>query len=392
MQNMKKTEQPANMKQIGKCPACGASDCGIMFQVEKFPAILFPVEHEKTQGMETRELSISECTSCRHMFIKNIDVDFNNRIYSHYYYLYPFSNLESMNDQYRIPFRAAFDFMTGKIGPGKKLLEIGCSDESQFSFFIEKGIACTGISPEAAPSDKVEMIDGFYEERDFKEKFDYVISRFNLEHIIDPEFYLSKIKREIKDGGLFFVQVPNVEYFLKSGLLNVFAHEHTQYFNPHSLETMLKRHGFEVVLMKGHQEPSLVFCARVPEAAVRPKTAFDGNQKRLSEIASIIDANKGKKIVVYGAGLSLTAMLYFSPVFKDRLKDMVLMDDNKLLWGKAMPLSESLIGPFNPDMIDQNTVVLLLLSQIYHHKVLPKLQETKAGAIYRLAEEGIVRA
>ena len=166
--------------------------------------------------MASAPLNATYCNSCEHIFLTDIDRDFNSKIYSEYYYLYPFSELEFMMEAYRKPFEKIFNYFSHHEAPKKNLLEIGCSSEQQLDIFISKGYECTGISPGAESSENINLIDGFYESVKFESNFDYIVSRFNLEHIIDLNKFLKKVYKELRDDGLFFVQVPNVLSFLKN--------------------------------------------------------------------------------------------------------------------------------------------------------------------------------
>ena len=74
------------------------------------------------------------------------------------------------------------------------------------------------------------MVDSFYERHMFEEKFDCIVSRFNLEHILDLNEFMEKIKTDLKPSCLLFIQVPNSQNFLSNGIINIFAHEHAHYF------------------------------------------------------------------------------------------------------------------------------------------------------------------
>ena len=373
---------------ITTCPACRSEAVKPIFEQNDFPAILFPIEKQKVDSVDRAQLAVSVCSECAHMFINKIDTDFNKKIYSDYYYLYPYSDLESMNDKYRKPFHRTFDYLfDGQ--KDKTLLEIGCSDENQFSVFLEKNITCTGVSPEAMASDTVTMIDGFYEDQNFDDKFDYIISRFNLEHIIDPDDFLEKVKSDIANDGTLIIQVPNEETLLESGVLNIFAHEHTQYFNHNSLRILLERHGFSITIMTGRGEPSLIACARLQSVDFSPSQRYEKNVNVVKQIDQLFSQNNDKKFVIYGAGLSLTALLYNSHLSLDKVDQLSFVDDNTILQGRFMPHSNACIQSPQDIVYDDDTIILLFLNPIYHDKVLSKLSSVQSHAIYKLTDGGL---
>jgi SAM-dependent methyltransferase len=321
-----------------------------------------------------------------------VDRAFNARIYTDYYHLYPFDGLETLEEHYREPFDRAFAFVAGGAAQGRSLLEIGCSDAAQLDTFVAAGFRCTGISPGAQPSPRVAMIDAFYEERTFDEQFDVVVSRFNLEHIVDLDLFLERIRGDLRPGGRLFVQVPNVRRFLDLGLLNVFAHEHTQYFCHRSLQQLLDRTGFTVSLLAGADDPSLIVAAQPLPPELGNAEILARNRSRLADLRALLDEHNGKEIVIYGAGLSVIGMLYGAGGLLDDVPGGRRMaDDNPLVHGRRLPGAATSIEAFDPTTIDSDTVVVVALSPIYHARVLPRVLATGAAAIYALTSDGVER-
>lgn len=381
----------SQIKKFNNCPACHGKDIVQgAFLLHDFPAIIFPVEFENKNKIDSSKLSIAKCNHCNHMFIDELDIEFNKAIYTRYYYLYPFSNLESMNQQYRKPFHEVFDFVDEMMGANEKeLLEIGCSDATQFEHFINKNIQCTGISPGAHPSEKLEMIDSFYEDKKFTNHFNFIISRFNLEHILDLDEHLIKIHTELALNGRVIIQVPNVQHLMKSGVLNVFAHEHTQYFNPVSLKLFLERHNFVIELMRGQDEASLIAVAKKIEMEHEPLEVIKRQKANIETVYEIIESHKSNNFLFYGAGLSLSAILYNQgnkTMPWDRIK---LVDDNPILTGRVMPATNTPIQKFSSDLIDKKTIIFILLNEIYHSRILSKLELSDAEKVYALTHKGL---
>ena len=345
-----------NLIEINCCPACTSRNILSVFKKDRFPIILFPVEKGQQYDVPFSQLSVSLCNDCQHMFIDKIDKNFNKAIYSDFYHLYPFSNLESMNDKYRKPFYETFEYLFSDSLSQRQLLEIGCSDESQLQYFLDKKIKCTGISPGALQSDRVVMIDNFYEAYNFKKKFDICVSRFNLEHIIEPAKFLKKIHNEIKDSGILLIQVPNEEFLVQSGILNIFAHEHTQYFNKNSLRKLLETNGFEVFLMRGQGEPSLIACARHKSIKFDPLSEFHKQKKITHNVKQIIDESEASEIIFYGAGLSLSA-LFYNENLSETLNNIKIIDDNNILLGRCLPYSNIEIESFSEKKFNNQSVI-----------------------------------
>lgn len=380
------------MKMINDvCPACASASITNLFRTKNLPAILFPIEKAKRHQVATDDIETASCQECGHVFLGELDLDFNAKLYGDYYYLYPFSALESMNAHYREPFNKIFDLFVGHEGNGRSLLEIGCSDERQFDAFLSAGFSCVGVSPGAQPSSRVEMINAFYEQFNLGRTFDVVVSRFNLEHIIRPSQYLEKIYAELSPGGYFVVQVPNFEFYVESGILFPFAHEHPQYFTATSLRCALERSGFQVGALLGRNGQSLIAVAEKPACIWNARERLQIRNEVLVATVDEILALPQRKLVFYGAGLSLIGMLYSDGRILNTSKEIRIVDDNSMLHGRFMPQADLEVEGFSQSFIDAETAVILTLNPIYHEAVAKKVTKAKPGAVFSLQPCGLQR-
>lgn len=123
------------------------------------------------------------------MFLTDLDPEFSENLYATYYNLYPFKALETLNAFYREPFNRLLPVFCP---PGNlSLLEIGCDEVEQMRCFLDQGYRCTAINPGARECGDVRFIDGYYGSTPVSGDFDRIISRFNLEHIVDIDGFLS---------------------------------------------------------------------------------------------------------------------------------------------------------------------------------------------------------
>lgn len=330
------------------------------------------------------------CDKCDHLFLAAINSEFNEQLYANYYYLYPYSNLESMERAYRQPFERVFNFFAGESGVGKTLLEIGCSSHEQLALFQTKGFRCTGISPGADAARSECLIDGFYEAVPFSSQFDCVVSRFNLEHVIDLEMFLNKVRTELATDGVLFVQVPNVHAFLAGGMIGVFAHEHPHYFSRGSLSAALERAGFEIELIQSSVlDPSIIAVARKRDVSLRNTDLTLRNRGFANSVIDLMRNDEEANFVFYGAGLSLCTLLYMDGRISEFEARMLIVDDNPLLLGRCMPNTSLAIFPLKAVASPKNSVLFVFLNGIYHHKVLPQVQQLGFKKIYYLNGEGV---
>jgi 2-polyprenyl-3-methyl-5-hydroxy-6-metoxy-1,4-benzoquinol methylase len=80
--------------------------------------------------------------------------------------------------------------------------------------------------------------------------FDVVVSFEVIEHLFSPRTFVLGCKKALKPGGLFVFTVPNGQGFDVStlgALSDTVDHEHLNYFNPESIQILLKKCALEVV-------------------------------------------------------------------------------------------------------------------------------------------------
>jgi hypothetical protein len=352
-----------------KCPVCSSSSIRQIAHCKNLPATLFPVNYNLKDGVETRHLIVFGCNKCSHMFSNYVDIGFNKRIYERYYHLYTQDNLESMHAIYREPFEKVFDlFYKG----GECLLEIGCDNEIQLQKFIDLGLDCTAIAPVISDFNSVEFVYGFYEDG-ITGNFDYIIARFVLEHSLFIDKFFTQIYHNLKNSGLAFIQVPNEEFFLKSNILNIFAHEHANYFCRHSLEYAIERYGFKILYLSDSTLPHLICVFAKDEILYDFNRYLQINDFLLGQVLYFIQANYNKKVILYGSGLTLTKLLYNDISGVDGFENIELVDDNTLIHGRYMPNTNLQIKHI-AECDNKNSVVLLLMNPIYYPKVIDKLK------------------
>lgn len=356
---------------------------------EAFPAILWPIEAPKRHAVSVAPINSWLCSQCHHVFLNDIDEGFSKRLYEDYYYLYPFKNLESL----QAPYREAFDriaglFLTKKAGT---LLEVGCDDVAQMQPFLERGLLCSAINPGASGNEPVRFIDGFYGDTVVEESFDYVVARFNLEHIVDVERFFLAFDRNLSDNGLAIIQVPNTQLLAKAGMLNILAHEHPHYFCRQSVEALLRRHGYEILHLSRDDEASLICVFARSKERYDPRSLKNGAATLLA-FSPFMKQFEGRKVFIYGVSMSLTGLLYSKAIDPALFAAVTIIDDNALLHGKYMPLTDMKIAPVDAAGLEPDSIVLLSLNPIYYPAVIERLKRLGVEAnIFAVSDRGLYK-
>ncbi len=369
------------------CPVCGSSSINSVFVSTSYPALIFPVDEDHLDRVPEAKLGVSRCRTCTHEFQPRFNSSLASIIYKDLYKFYPYlGSNESFKSVYRDSFLDAYQRMI-TIGPGGRLLEIGCGSLEALSDLHAPAILTEGVSPEVEGDSEGRLISGFFEDVDFKNSYSYLVSRFSLEHISNLQGHLEKMHSILKPDGKVLVQVPNIEAFKSNGVFHYFAHEHPQYFTQTSLSFLFGKNGFSLDSISSRDSPSLILQA----SKIDPDdlTIPDGVARRSLE--DIVSAGSSTT-VFYGASLNLAGLLYGDS--RAWLSAIQVVDDNSDLWGRFMPATEITIkspqelikvaGPMN---------VLLLLNAAYHNEIVARVKTWNPEAscfVPKLEAGGIV--
>jgi len=134
-----------------------------------------------------------------------------------------------------------------------KLLEIGSGQGQSSWWFEQKGFNVTGIEPDESNVDLINQklkhgkcVIGTAENFKINEIFDVIWMSHVLEHIIKPESFLKKIRENLNQDGIFFIEVPNCENkFTLETSINLVPH--TFHFSQKSLMNIVKKAGYEII-------------------------------------------------------------------------------------------------------------------------------------------------
>ncbi len=218
----------------------------------------------KTGRFIVHDFVLRECTQCSYAFIENPCIDFA-RIYNEDYYrakgadpltayMFELEHPEASIRNHEL--NGIVEAVVSMIGPldGKSWLDFGCGNgglvrhlaavapQAKRIVGFEEG----WIADEARrhrinvlSSEQLDALD---------ETFDVVSAIEVLEHVLDPVETLTRIRRLLKPGGLFFYTTGNSAPFRKNMLAwsYVLPEIHIGFFNPTSAAVALQKAGFQL--------------------------------------------------------------------------------------------------------------------------------------------------
>ncbi|MEO5337067.1 MAG: class I SAM-dependent methyltransferase [Magnetospirillum sp. WYHS-4] len=166
------------------------------------------------------------------------------------------------------------------------LLEIGCNDGTVLAAMKEHGFEdAIGIEPNRRMAERgraagLDIRTGFFGEADLGTGFHFVVARQVLEHVDALEPFVSGVRKALVPGGLFALELPQVESGLDTGNPAILWEEHVNYFTQPAIERLLALSGFRILDRRHYAfgGGSLALVAEFdPTLPLVPWTAADWN-------------------------------------------------------------------------------------------------------------------
>ena len=376
---------------IDTCPACYGGPLHIFHHQAGVPAnscILFKTEREATSCL-TSEIRLGLCPDCG--FIINTAFDQARTEYSGRY-----EETQAFSGTFNKFHAAIAQRLIDRHGLHQKdVLEIGCGKGEFLMLLAELGDnRCVGIDPgvhieriKELKRGSVECIADFYSEKYSSHNVDFLVCKMTLEHISDPERFVSTISRGLrgqKDAVVFF-QIPESLRILRECAFEDIYHEHCAYFTPGSLARLFRRCGFDVLRLDvEYADQYLTIEARLKRPDGRSEPASEA-ENDLAEIVDLVSsfperlarkqahwrgvlqdaAERGAKVALWGSGSKAVSFLHAIDVAK---AVRYVTDVNPYRHNHYMPLSgQRIVAP--AELADIKPDLVIAMNAIYEKEI-----------------------
>lgn len=188
----------------------------------------------------------------------------------------------------------------------KSLLDIGCT-KGYFGATVKKERGCRVVGLEINLSEAAEararldrVIEGDIFAADVDEMFDCVTCLDVIEHFVEPESFLQKVKTFLYDNGHLVLSIPNVGHwsvvedliagrwdYAPAGTVCI---SHLRFFTKKTIEKMLGDNGFRIV-HAGEETTPLTETA-LKSIHLLKEAGFDVDEKSLASLRYYIAAQK----------------------------------------------------------------------------------------------------
>jgi 2-polyprenyl-3-methyl-5-hydroxy-6-metoxy-1,4-benzoquinol methylase len=157
--------------------------------------------------------------------------------------------------------RRIFQYLntTGLIKDWEKMfiLEVGCGAGGILQYFKEMGCRVKGLDlgdsyiQFGKKQYDLDLSVGTIKTVYLNSSPDLIIYSHVLEHVLLPNDELERVRNILSDTGILYIEVPGVKNLMhryEMDFLRLLQNAHTYHFTKRSLENLLRRNGFEMVL------------------------------------------------------------------------------------------------------------------------------------------------
>ncbi|MGH2464496.1 MAG: methyltransferase domain-containing protein, partial [Candidatus Limnocylindrales bacterium] len=308
------------------------------------------------------------------------------------------SYLESPEDQARC--ESIVDLVDAQVADrGITVLDVGCSTGALLAAFDRRGyVDVEGLDPSPACAVFARRVHGIdvrtgsaADLAGLPGRYGLVILSAVLEHLLDPLQVLRDAWRVVAEGGLLFVEVPDVEGFAAGAVapFQEFSVEHINFFSAESLTSMMAEAGFECAVVERRLIPWMsnalapaIHAVFRRAANVAPWVADDVTEAALldyiaeserieAEVRARIKelADRGRPVLVWGVGTHTRHLLQSGAL--DDLRVAAWVDSDPKYEG-AMMRGVPVIGP---EAVRERSETILVSSGTVHLEIARQIHE-----------------
>lgn len=371
------------------CPICAGGE----------RARLYTQDFHNDAVSPMRSYDVVACRRCGFVYADGIPPQ---ALFDEYYatmskYEYQERNGAVSEDQ-RAYFAKAADFIASHLADrGTRILDVGCSTGGLLAALQARGYGnLRGLDPSPACAAAVrslhgiEAVAGAIADLDAGERYGLVVLSATLEHVVDFDGSLRRLRALLDEGGLLFIEVPDAERFADfiSAPFQQFSTEHVNYFSRASLANLLAGHGFRALAMlQGENtlhlttDPDIFALAARTGAAAPPLVRDEVSEPRVREyVARCAEIDRevrrllrerlggAGKVIVWGAGTHTQRLLGSG---LDPARVLYFVDSNRRYHGKR--LGDVEIRP--PSAICEPEVPILISSHGYQDEIVRQIRD-----------------
>ena len=193
----------------------------------------------------------------------------------------------------------------------KKVLESNCGSGILINYLRKKSSQTTGLDDKFYQNYVKKNGHHFFSSLDDiikeKKKYDVILSLSELEHKLNPDLFLKKLKKILNKSGSLIIRIPNYFniYMLLLGynyLRYDYRSSHNYYFSEKNLDLLFSKSNFKIIKKVGINEYSfnhLLTYLKMGKRVSLNKTMNFFNNKQDSHLISNIEKNMVSTSLLY---------------------------------------------------------------------------------------------
>lgn len=310
-----------------KCPICDSNSKTILYKQNFNNLTISPI----------KKYDVVYCDDCNFIFADNIP---NQKYFNKYYSRisrYEFQhNVGLVSDKYKKQMEKLANILSFRIKNNFSILDMGCSTGTFLSIMKERGYTnLTGVDPSQSCVDLVKnkyhinAVKGTISSYETEDKYDVIVMSAILEHVVDINNSIEKIKSLLKPDGIILFEVPDANRF-KDFIFTPFqqfSQEHINFFTKESFDNLCIKHNLNIVYSRssfndGNQtiDPNMIFLVKKEKPRKYCILGIENirNYIKYSENMEVYEYNKidqelhyYNKILVWGVGTNTQRLLKY---------------------------------------------------------------------------------
>jgi SAM-dependent methyltransferase len=226
-----------DLKTITECRACEGTDLQSVLNLGKQPlANRFLTDAQLDEPEPTYPLHLVRCLTCGLCQLDTVvDPDI---LYNHDY---PYRS--GYSDGWKMH---CASLAAEVVGPGTKVLDIGCLD----GVFLEScrwlGGEILGIDPSAPEPNDYSVPELFDATFHWRHKFDVIVAQNVFGHVDDAKGFLEGVAANLAPNGQAIIECPSAVDMVCAGRWDTIYHEHLSYWTSKSVAPLVRRAGLRV--------------------------------------------------------------------------------------------------------------------------------------------------
>ena len=231
---------------INRCPICDKISDEIV------------TERINNENKGELKINVWRCRDCMLDFLETWDdKDYINSLYKGDKYIFSSNVVKTTNiplkyDEYKERLKQIEPYLA----KDASLLEVGCGSGEFLNLVRDKvetaeGVEITPSQVQKVRSDGFRCYDVMITEMNPPKQYDVICMFALLEHVPNVKEFIGYLKRYLKDSGLVFIEVPNLNcplwscYDIPEYRKMQYRSVHQYYFTPTAIGKLLKNAGFD---------------------------------------------------------------------------------------------------------------------------------------------------